>query len=139
MLYNSMINREEKILSGISGEEQPITFNLSGPIQLVDSKQFHGVQLADAISAATVFAITNRSDPYAQEWLGQMERIIIPNSIVPDKKHVEVTGFEAQRNFMVLQELHSRSVNNISLVEKMPEFVRWVSHTLYHQPIPVNA
>ena len=96
-LYNAMINREDKHFSHMGGEKHPITFNLSEPIQLVDSKVFHGVQLADAIAAASVYAVSGASDKHANEWKEFIPDIAIYGSLMPDLEFVDLNKYEVQR------------------------------------------
>lgn len=134
-LYNGMINRTDKHFSHIGGEEQPITFNLSGPIQLVDSTTYHGIQLADAIAAASVYAASGATDKHANEWRELFPDIVIYGSLMPDFKHVDLSRYEVQRNAVTLLELHSRSINGQSLLDGMPEYLRTISQELIYNPL----
>jgi len=138
-LYNSMINREDKHFSHMGGEKHPITFNLSGPIQLVDSKVYHGVQLADAIAAASVYAVSGASDKHANEWKEFIPDIAIYGSLMPDYDHVDLNKYEVQRNAVVMLELHSRAIKKQSLLDGMPEYVQMISQELIHNPLQINV
>lgn len=138
-LYNAMINRKDKHFSRIAGEEQPITFNLSGPIQLVNSRVVHGVQLADAIAAASVYAVSGASDNHANQWKEIIPDIAIYGSLMPDYDHVDLNRYEVQRNAVVLLELHSRATKEQSLVEGMLEYVQMVSQQLIYRPLQINT
>lgn len=138
-LYNAMINREDKHFSHMGGEKHPITFNLSGPIQLVDSKAYHGVQLADAIAAASVYAVSGASDKHANEWKEFIPEIAIYGSLIPDYDHVDLNRYEVQRNAVVMLELHSRAIKKQSLLDGMPEYVHMISQELIHNPLQINV
>jgi hypothetical protein len=138
-LYNAMINRENKHFSHMEGEKHPITFNLSGPIQLVDSKTYHGVQLADAIAAASVYAVSEVSDKYANEWREFIPDIAIYGSLIPDSDYVDLNKYEVQRNADVMLELHSRATKNQSLLDGMPEYIHMISQELIHNSLQINV
>tara|TARA_R110002074_G_scaffold310829_1_gene481654 strand:+ start:890 stop:2020 length:1131 start_codon:yes stop_codon:yes gene_type:complete len=138
-LYNAMINREDKHFSHMGGEKHPITFNLSGPIQLVDSKTYHGVQLADAVAAASIYAVSGASDKHAEEWKGIIPDIAIYGSLLPDYDYVDLNRYEVQRNAVVMLELHSRATKNQSLLDGMPEYINIITQELIHNPLQINA
>lgn len=135
-LYNSMINRDDKHFSHIGNEKHPITFNLAEPIKLVDSKDFHGIQLADAIAAGSVYAVT-RNDEQAKEWKKYIPETAIFGSVFPEEKYVDLRRFEVQRNTCVLRELHRRAINNISLTKKIPEFINNLTLAIQKNPFPI--
>lgn len=138
-LYNAMINRTDKRYSNFSGEEHPITFNLSGPIELVDSKTHHGVQLADAIAAACVHAATETTDNETQKWKQLLPEIAIYGSVMPEEEYIDLKKYEVQRNAVVLHELHSRSMKGQSLLEGMGEYLQIISQELIYNPLNVDA
>jgi hypothetical protein len=75
-IFNSMVGRTEK-KSQIHEQmnlEQPLTFNLKQPVQMVDSKSFYGIQLADAIAGSFNYAYKNIKDEknqFAQKWVNK--------------------------------------------------------------------
>jgi len=138
-IYNIMIGRCDRHFSSVAGERQPITFNLSGPIQLVDSKQVHGVQLADVVAAACIYAINGGECAHADKWRSYLPEFAIYGSIVPDMENIDLNRLEVQRNAVVLLELHSRATNGTPLLEGMAEYIDLVSHALVYNPIPINA
>ncbi len=138
-LYKVMINREDKKYLSIAGDDHPITFNLSGSIKLVASKTYHGIQLADTIAAASIFAITNNSDKHALKWRKYISEIIVPGSLFPDINYIDLSELEAQRNAVLLQELHSRSKEGIPLLEGMHEYIQFIGQQLMYNSIIMNA
>lgn len=66
-LYDAMINRKDRQFSDAFGGHRPITFNLTEPIQLLNSKDTHGIQIADAVAAATIYALTTNTNEYAEK------------------------------------------------------------------------
>lgn len=134
-LYRAMIDRDDKVFSNVGGEEHPITFNLSGPIQLVDSKTCHGVQLADAIAAASVHAISGNSETHANEWKNIIPDITINGGMFPDIEHVDLEKHEVQRNALLMLELHSRATKKQSLIDGMPDYITLLTQALIHNPL----
>lgn len=134
-LFNVMIDRQDRQFSAAFGKEHPITFNLSGPIQFADSKTTHGIQLADAISAAAVYALTNTGNDYVERWKALIPAIGHYGSIFPEFDTLNLKDLSAQRNAVVLMELHSRAKEGQHLIEGMPEYLHIVSQRLLSHPI----
>ena len=133
--FNAMIDRQDRQFSEVFGKEHPITFNLSGPIQFSDSKTTHGIQLADAVSAAAVYALTNTGNEHVERW-----KVLIPvighyGSIFPELDTLNLKDLSTQRNAVVLMELHSRAKEGRHLIEGMSEYLHLVSQRLLTHPI----
>lgn len=138
-IFDVMINREDKKYSFLDGKT-PITFNLSGPIQLVDSKLTPGVQLADCVAAAFAHACSRTAtDDYAIEWRKYIESSAIYGSVFADLKFVDLDKLSVQRNAVVLIELVERSKRGLDLLEGMTEYVSMVSEALLYNPIPIEG
>jgi hypothetical protein len=138
-LFNVMINRTDKKYSSIGDEESPITFNLSGPLQLVSSLHHPGVQLADCVAAAFAHACNRaENDEYAIKWRDYIESTIIYGSVFPDFEHVDLNRHAVQRNAVVLVELVDRSKRGADLLEGMAEYVSMISEALIFNPINIG-
>lgn len=138
-LFDAMIGRKEQLFSDAFGENHPITFNMSGPIEFLDSKTTHGIQLADAIAAASVYVFSGADDDHAKKWRSILPDIGRYGSIFPDFDEINLKDRGVQRNAVVLLELHSRAKNGLSLTEGMPEYLhlvtqRLVTHPMWHNP-----
>ena len=139
-LFNVMINRTDKKFTSLGGQDTPLTFNLAAPLQLVDSKGSHGVQLADCVAAAFAYACDNQvSDDAAKEWRKYIESTLIFGSVFPDLDHVNLEMPAAQRNLAVLMELLGRCRGGKSLLDGMHDFVNFISHELVHNPPQFRA
>ncbi len=134
-LFNAMIGRQSRQFSAAFGTEHPITFNLSGPIQFSDSKTTHGIQLADAVSAAAVYALSNTGNEQVERWRSLIPVIGHYGSIIPEIDTLNLKDLSAQRNAVVLYELHSRAIDGRNLIEGMPEYMHIVSQTLLTHPL----
>lgn len=110
--------------------KQPLTFNLSSPIKFASSKVEHGIQIADTLAAAAVFAITNANDPTARKWCAMLPEIACYGSALPDFGHLDFNNIAAKRNALVLLELHSRAINKRNLLEGMNEYVFDITNAL---------
>jgi hypothetical protein len=134
-MFDVMIGRKDQLFSEGFGEKHPITFNLSGPIEFLDSKTTHGIQIADAVAAAAVHVFSGADDDHARRW-----RSILPNignygSIIPDRDELNLNDRRAQRNAVLLLELHSRAKKGVSLVDGMAEYVQLITQKLITDPI----
>lgn len=134
-MFNVMINREDKVYNQFLNKEQPITFNLASEIKLVDSVNYPGVQIADVSAGATAFMFQNREDRHAEEWRHYAANFIHPLSILPELETIDLSAFEAQRNFILLQELVTRSENGTPLLEDIGAFIKSISIGLQHYPL----
>lgn len=129
-----MIGRQDRLFSEASGQRHPITFNLSGPIEFRDSKVTHGVQIADALAAATVHAYSGADDDHAKRWRTILPAIGKYGSVIPDWSELNLMDTRAQRNAAVLLELHSRATSGISLTDGMAGYVQFVTERLVAMP-----
>ena len=139
-IFNVMVNREDKKYSHLAGIDSPITFNLKEPLNLVDSKVVHGVQLADAIAGAFAYACDNENqDEYAKKWRGMIEEHVIFGSVFQDYDHLDLNTLEVQRNAILLQELTERSKNGTSLTEDIGEYIQFITVALRETPLELQT
>lgn len=139
-IFNVMINREDKHFSHIAGYKSPITFNLKEPLNLVDSKTIHGVQLSDAIAAAFAYACDrDNQDEYAEKWRGMIEEHVIFGSVFPDYEHLDLSRLEVQRNAILLQELVERSKHGYCLTENIAPFIQFITMALNESPLKLKT
>lgn len=130
-IFNVMIGRrEKKIFVDSPIGKQPLTFNLSGPIEFASSKVEHGIQIADTLAAAAVFAMTNADNEMGKKWYAMLPEIGRYGSVLPDFDHLDLNGMAAKRNALVLMELHSRATKKENLLEGMGEYVDFMTHSL---------
>ncbi|NQY38261.1 MAG: DUF3800 domain-containing protein [Alteromonadaceae bacterium] len=135
-LFNAMVGNTSKKFTRIAGFDNPISFNLKEPLNLVDSKNVYGIQLADAVAAAFVYACdSSNQDEYATKWRSIIEDVVIYGSVFPDFDHIDLSKLEVQRNYVVLQELVDRSTKDQCLLEGMPDFMAHISHQLQVNPM----
>lgn len=128
--FSHMIGNTRKLFVDTPVGKQPLTYNLSGPVQFASSKIEHGIQIADVLAAAAVFAMSNPTDPMAQKWNALLPYIARYGSAVPDFDHLDLNGTAAKLNAVVLMELHSRSIKKQPLLDGMGEYVHMMKHGL---------
>lgn len=123
-LYDVMIGREEKIYMKLgSRPEAALTFNLSGPICLVDSEQTPGVQIADVISSSLAYAYKNSADTLSKEWLSLADKMAFGPCILPETSAVDLRHKRPFINGLILHELVDRTIKGNSLFTDMDEFI----------------
>lgn len=119
-----MINRKEKNSQFFNGKENPITFNLSGPIKLANSKNTPGLQIADCIASSFAYLCNNYTeDNNLIKW---MKKNISSDTffiIGADPLHINLNRAEVKRNVWVFDELLERSRNGLSLLDGISEFI----------------
>ena len=119
----ALIGREDKAYIRLGNQPTSlITYNLSGPINLVDSKDSHGVQIADVVSSSLAYAYKNPNEDASKEWMNLM-REVPANQIIPESIHIDLTQEGAFVNAMVLRELVDRSIEGQNLFENMNDLI----------------
>ena len=121
--FEAMIGREDK--NYVRFGSQPIlsiTYNLKRQIQLVDSKDSHGIQIADVVASSIAHAYKNADDGVSKEWISLLKDAPA-NPIIPETTHLDLDSEEAYTNSMVLCELADRSVKGHDLFDDMASFV----------------
>lgn len=127
-LFDCMIDRKDQQKVQFGKETHNITFNLSESVIMGDSKEFYGIQIADVVAAACVY-VANRdnTDSFADELRERMSTAVIANSMFPNLDHVDLNRSQARLNTMILMELHSRSMKNASVLERIePEIMNCI-------------
>lgn len=123
-LFDAMIGRHDKIYMRFgSHPEVAMTFNLAGPLNLVESHQYHGVQIADILSSSIAYALKNPDEVLSQRWLSIVESTISGESVIPAPELIDLRVKEPFINAMILGELTDRSVKGISLLDNLDEFM----------------
>lgn len=138
-VYQAMVDKEEKIFMELGGKEQAITFNLAGVPQLVNSQSHPGIQIADILAGTFTFVFREKSKGnhtiYPDEWKPYLINCVSGYSIVPDfEEHLNFEKLNVKRNYLILEELTSRSIGNISLLDGIEVFLAEITHYLYLNP-----
>ena len=122
-VFKQMIGRRDKFYFPVGNQDSPsLVYNLAGPIQLEDSQNSPGIQIADVIASSVAYALNNRDDDLSPEWLKlaqEMEAV----TVGPDFDHTYLSPEGPALNFLVLRELHDRSIRGMDLVDGLGEFI----------------
>ena len=137
-MFTSMVGNTTKSFSEIGGEQHPITFNLSGPIEFAASHEAHGIQIADAVAAAAVYVFSGVKDESADHWRHIIARQARYGSVVPDMDEVRLELQRAQRNTLLLQHLHQRAMEDVSLTEGLPQVIADITRRLRVSPFQMG-
>ena len=122
-IFNNLIGRQDKAYSPIGKASGPsLVYNLANPINLVDSRNSPGVQIADVIASSIAYALKNPHEEIAKEWLNLSEGIIA-SALVPDENLLDLDQEDCFINSMVLSELVERSLEGESLLEGMADYI----------------
>jgi len=138
-MFDIMIGRKERLFADVFEDEHPLTFNLTGPIELADSRVAHGIQIADAVAAAMVYVFSGADDDYATRWKELVPTIGCYGSIIPDHSEIDLGGHRAQLNALLLLELHERAKKGESLTEGISEYAQVAAEKLQTFPMWPNA
>lgn len=137
-VYQTMINRKEKIFMELNGKEHPITFNLVEPPLLVSSHSHPGIQIADVLAGTFMFVFRENSkgthNNYPGEWKQYLTNCVSGYSVVPDFEYLDFEKLSVKRNYLLLEELAERSIRKVPLLDGINIFLAEVTHYLYLNP-----
>ena len=121
--FNQMIGRQDKVYFPIGREGSPsLVYNLAAPIQLEDSENSPGIQIADVIASSVAYALNNPDDEMAEKWLNLADGMVA-ETIGPDFKHIDLTLEGPSICSVVLRELHERSLRGEDLLAGLGDFI----------------
>ena len=122
-VFSVFVGRKDKrYIDFGDGSEVPITYNLAGPIQLVDSRCVPGVQIADVISSCVLSAFRNPDKEISRKWLNSLKASFV-RLIVPDWPQVDLRRQGPFVNRLVLEELVRRSEKGQDLLVNMEKVI----------------
>ena len=123
-LFDAMIGRQDRIYMKLGSQpERALTYNLAGPITLLDSQKSPGIQIADVLSSSIAFALKNPDDELSKKWLELAESMFSPFCILPDIKAVDLRERDPFINGLILHELVDRTLKGRSLFVDMEDFI----------------
>ncbi|WP_447767397.1 DUF3800 domain-containing protein [Pseudomonas kilonensis] len=129
-MFTTMIGNTSKTYSEIEGNQYPLTFNLSGPIEFSTSHESHGIQIADVVAAAAVYVFSGNTDDSADRWRHAIARQAHYGSVVPDIDELKLDVQRGQTNALVLQHLHQRAMEDQNLTEGMAGIIEHLKRAL---------
>jgi hypothetical protein len=122
-IFNVMIARPRREFVMVRGERVPLTFNLAGPIQLVESTSNPGIQIADVVAAAFAYVCQHQRDSVSAKWKAYFDKGLCGGSVVPDMDIIDLETPDAIRNSLVLMELVDRSKKGVPLLDGIEQYV----------------
>lgn len=137
--FEPMIGREEIIYSPFDlcdGYKVALTYNLK-EINMVDSKEHSGVQLADIVATASTYSIQVHQE--ADEYIEKLRSILMPKaiyaSVFPDYGQIDLTQKKVQLNALLFEELIQRSEKEVSILDNIEEYITNTKKLLEAYPI----
>ena len=119
-MFNQMIGRKDKAYIRLGGEPKPsLVYNLAGPVKLVDSRKYPGVQLADVLASSVAYSLRNREEEFSDQCM-ELVRPSITLAIVAEPDDFQPDQEKGALNMLVLLELLElldRSVKGEDLFE----------------------
>ncbi|MFI8553821.1 DUF3800 domain-containing protein [Psychrobacter sp. NPDC077938] len=139
-IFNAMVGRKDKVYMNYEDFKAPITFNLKEPLNLVDSKEYYGIQIADAIAGAFAYAFDDNKheDKYKLKWKKMGETHLSKTNLFPDISYLNMAIPEVQLNTILLRELLNRSQKGTSLTENMGSYINFIKMQLELEPIELK-
>lgn len=129
-IFSVFQNRKDNLYLKIgSREAYPMTYNLADPIELVDSVDSPGVQIADVLASCLSFALRRPQESISKEWISIMNSSIV-NVLEPDLRQLDLGEMQPFVNATVLSELADRSVNMRDILSGLEEVI-WRARLSY--------
>lgn len=120
--FDVMINRKEKQSFQIGGKVYPLTFNLARPIQLVNSKEQPGIQMADVFASSIAYALKSNDD-FSNHCKEVCNDCLHENSVFPQPEYADLSQKPGFVNSLILHELLDRTIQGRDLLGGMEEYI----------------
>lgn len=142
-IFNVMVERTEKksqILEQMN-LEQPLTFRIKQPIQLVDSKSFYGIQLADAIAGSFNYAYKNFKDKenqFAQKWMNKIfgDESALVTFLGGDYEYANVEKASVMLNWLILNHMVQKCDEGLPILDNISNEILYLRHKILLNPPP---
>jgi hypothetical protein len=128
-VFDWRVGKFERKYIELEGRRQLLTYSLAAPIRFASSRDFPGLQLADALASAFAFALNHPDDKMAVTWR-QMLFETLDDAIMPDPGYVDMKHPSTVLNAAVLAELIRRAESGEPLLDGIERFVRWMNSRL---------
>ena len=122
-MFNHFIGRKDKAYIKLGGGPgASLVYNLSGPIKLVDSKKYPGVQIADVMASSIAYSLKNRGEEFSNQYM-ELASDSITVAIAAEPEEFQPNQDKGDLNMLVLLELLARSVRGENLFDGMREYI----------------
>lgn len=123
LIFDVMVGRTDVRKVPFAGRMHQVTFNLDRKIEMVDSRAYPGVQLADIFASATTFALNNPGHELSDVWFEHSEKFVHVDSVVPQLEFADLTRPDVAVSAMVFHELLNRSILGQPYLTDMREII----------------
>ena len=129
-MFNQFIGRKDKAYIKLGGDPRPsLVYNLSGPIKLVDSKKYPGVQIADLLASSVAYSLKNQGQEFPNQCM-ELAQESITLAVVAEPDEFQPAREKGDLNMLVLVELSNRSIRGEDLLTGMREYILFQSHMM---------
>jgi hypothetical protein len=144
--FDVMINRKDRKSYEIGGKSHPLTFNLARPIQLANSKDQPGIQLADIFASSIAYALKSNDD-FAKHCKGVCYKCFHENSVFPQLEYADLSQKSGYVNAMILAELLDRTLHGHHILDGMENYIfsvdrsytTWLKHNNNFKHLPKSG
>lgn len=126
--FDAMIGRTDRPRIKIGQIERSVVFNLNRSIQLAPSGTTPGVQLADVVAGALDYALLNRREERARQWLKLLLPRALQGTVTAELERVHIDHPKTRFHALILRELVSRSERGQALLEDWEPFLAILGH-----------
>ena len=138
-VFDAMVGREDKIYMKLGNQpEHALTYNLAKPIELIDSQQSPGIQIADVITSSVAFAFRNPEKELSKEWLEFAGNMTNTSCILPDLNEIDLRKRKPFINSLILYELVDRTIKGRSLFTDMDKFIEILIRSFPDSPLALS-
>ena len=126
-IFKHFVGRKDKAYISLGGQPRPsLVYNLAGPVNLVDSKKYPGVQLADVLASSVAYCLRNEGEEFSDRCLEFTDRSVTL-TVGPEPDEFLEPGSKGDLSMLVLQELLERSVRGEDLLDGMGEYIQFLN------------
>ena len=130
VMFDQFIGRMDKAYIRLGREPRPsLVYNLSGPMKLVDSKKYPGVQVADVLASSIAYSLKNKGEEFSDRCT-ELALDSITLAIAADPEEYQPNRDKGSLNMLVLLELLDRSVRGENLIDGMEEYILLENSTM---------
>jgi hypothetical protein len=118
--FDSFINYSERVYIDFAGKNLPVTYNLAKSVQMVNSKDHPGIQIADVFASSIAYALKNRGDDFSEQCVELCKDVFHENSMGPDLDYADLDSRSGFTNLQILEILAERTRRHQDLFYNLP-------------------
>lgn len=134
-IFSNMIGNEKIIYSPFIVDENanriPITYNLK-EINLVDSKEFYGIQLADVLSSSAAYSFVQfqETNEFIEKLRELLSTRIVYGSVFPNYDYMNLNSKSVRLNACIFEELIDRAKQKRGLINDIEGYIQRAKENL---------